>query len=61
LRLTKGLREKDRAVRIERRHSVGISLGPRQRPPRDPSVRGGAGVYFATSTARLSRMTMTFT
>ena len=61
LYLAKRVREEDRVVDVERRNRRVVALGPRLEPAGDPRLRGGARVYFATSMARLSRMTMTFT
>ena len=51
----------DRAVVIEGAHSLDVPFRPGARPYLGPSARRGQGVYFATSIARDSRMTMTFT
>jgi len=59
--LAKRVREEDRVVGIERCDRPVIALGPGLEPAGDPRLRGSPRVYFATSIARLSRITMTFT
>jgi hypothetical protein len=51
----------DRVRGVQRGDRLDVRSRPRLRPGRGPATRGRAGVYFATSIARLSRMTMTFT
>ena len=51
----------DGVGRVQRRYRVLVGSRPRARPHLDPLARCGAGVYFATSIARLSRITTTFT
>jgi hypothetical protein len=51
----------DGVGRVQRRDRVLVGSRPRARPDLRPAARCGTGVYFATSMARLSRMTTTFT
>jgi hypothetical protein len=57
----KRVRVEDRIVRVEGNDRLDVSGGPRLRPDGDPRSCGGLCVYLATSIARDSRMTMTFT
>jgi hypothetical protein len=61
LRRTKRVRVERRVRRVQPRDRVDVGGGPRLRPGRRPATRGSVRIYFATSIARLSRMTITFT
>jgi len=55
------MRMEEHVLGIESGDGFDVRDGPGARPHVGPSLRGGQGVYFATSIARDSRMTMTFT
>ena len=57
----KWVRIEHRVVGIESCDSADVALRPRTRPDLGPGLRGSGGAYFATSMARLSRMTITLT
>ena len=57
----KWVRVEHRVVGIESCDSADVALRPRTRPHLGPGLRGSGGAYFATSMARLSRMTITLT
>lgn len=61
LALTEGVGVEDGAFRVEGRDGRDISLGPRALPRVGPALRGRPCVYFATSMALLSRITITLT
>jgi hypothetical protein len=61
LRLSERVRDESGVIRVQRGDAIGVTLRPGARPTLHPSPRGGTTVYFATSIARLSRMTITFT
>ena len=58
---TKRMREEDRACGVERDNRLEIRRGPRLRPDVGPTASCLRRAYFATSIARDSRMTITFT
>jgi hypothetical protein len=58
---TERMREKDCAGSVERRNGVDIRRGPRLRPDVRPASGCLRRSYFATSIARDSRITITFT
>jgi hypothetical protein len=55
------MREEDRIARVQRDDRVEIRRGPRLRPDFRPASGCLCRVYFATSIARDSRITITFT
>jgi hypothetical protein len=55
------MRVEDRISRVQGVDRLDVRGGPGVRPDRDPALGGSTGVYFATSIARLSRITITFT
>ena len=59
--LAEGMRDERRVVRIQRGDRIGVACRPGVRPAVDPGASCGVRVYFATSIARLSRITITFT
>ena len=61
LRLAKRMGVENRVGRVESGDRVGVRPRPRIGPDRRPARRSRPCVYFATSIARLSRMTITFT
>lgn len=61
LAITERVGVEDRVVRVQRSNRVEIGDRPGPFPDRGPAGRGSPSVYFATSMARLSRMTITFT
>jgi hypothetical protein len=58
---TERMREEDRAGGVDRRNGVDIRGGPRLRPDVRPTSGCLRRFYFATSIARDSRITITFT
>jgi hypothetical protein len=61
LPLPEGMGVEDRRRPVQRRDRIDVRGWPRPRPDRDPPPRRSLGVYLATSIARDSRITMTFT
>ena len=61
LRLSERVRHEDRVVRVQGGDGIGVTRRPGARPALHPGPSGRPTVYFATSIARLSRMTITFT
>ena len=61
LAVAKRMRAEDGVICIERRDGRDVRARPRLLPDRSPAARPGPRFYFATSIARLSRMTITFT
>lgn len=61
LPVAKRVRVENRVVRVEGGERVRVARRPRARPGVYPRTRSGSNVYFATSMARLSRITMTLT
>ena len=61
LPLPERVREEDGVVGVERGDPLDVLTRPRLLPDVCPATRGGLAVYFATSIARDSRITMTFT
>ena len=55
------VRPEGRVLGIEGGDRLGVRVRPRLRPDRGPVRRRGTCVYFATSIARLSRITITLT
>ena len=61
LRFAERMGVEDRVRRVESSDRLDILAGPRLVPYLGPAPCGPLGVYFATSMARLSRITITFT
>jgi hypothetical protein len=61
LPFAKRVRVEDGVLRIQRGDAVDVRQRPRTSPDGRPASRGVPRVYFATSMARLSRITITFT
>ena len=61
LPVAKRVRVEEGVPRVERGDGLDVRSRPRARPHLSPPPSRVRGVYFATSIARLSRITMTFT